>query len=87
MDDKFTQVLNTADHDLLIKIAERLEGLVTTCNNLTLSLSKKADAGDIVNWRGDHEARIRLLEQSKWQLVGAFVALQIVGGLVMHYWK
>lgn len=79
--------LSSADHDLLIEIKTRLEGLVTTCNGMGGELGKKADTAEILAWRSDHETRIRLLEQSKWQLVGAFVALQIVGGLVMHYWK
>lgn len=85
--DTIAQVLSTADHDLLIRISEKLEGLSVTCNNLTVALSNKADASAIMLWRDDHEKRIRTLEQFNFRLAGALAALQVLGVVVLHYWK
>lgn len=79
--------LAMADHDLLITIAAKLEGLVMTCNGLTMELGKKADTKDAETWRTDHEARIRVLEQFNWRLAGALAILQLAVGVALHYWK
>lgn len=89
--DKLAQVLSTADHDLLIRISEKLEGLQSTCNNLTIALATKAEVSDIVSLKTDHETRIRILENSKSQLVGGLLLAQLGFGvcisLVLHFWK
>jgi hypothetical protein len=87
VNDQIAQALNTADHDLLIRIAEKIEGLVGTCNNLTVALAKKADMPEILAWKADHEARIRVLEQFNWRLAGALAVLQLGIGLALHYWR
>lgn len=91
MTDKIAQAFSTADHDLLIRISEKLEGLSVTCNNLTIALSKKVDESEISQFKKDHEARIRILENSKSQLVGGLLLAQLGFGigisLVLHFWK
>lgn len=75
------------DHDLLITISTKLEGLVTTCNGLSTALAGKADNKDVASWQLDHEARIRVLEQFNWRLAGALAILQLAVGVALHYWK
>lgn len=80
-------MLSSADHDLLITIAEQIRGLTQTCAAMTQALALKPDAQEVSNWRTDHEARIRVLEQFNWRLAGALAVLQVAIGAALHYWK
>lgn len=79
--------LSMVDHDLLIKIGTQLEGLIKTCTDLTSAMGTKADLQTMLEWRSDHEARIRVLEQFKWGFAGATALGVVLMGVVLHYWK
>lgn len=56
------------DHDLLIRVDEKLELLL-----------QQTDSKN-----NDFEKRIRVLEAFRWQLVGALVVLQSIGDYILY---
>jgi len=83
--------LNYTDHDLLIRINTLLEVMSsdiaafkqTTNQEIARLWSEKGSTRD----SADHEKRIRALEKSLWKAAGAVGAIQLVVGLLLHYWK
>lgn len=59
----------TPDHDLLIELRTKLDGLINSVNTITL----------------DHETRLRGLEQMKWKLIGGLLIIQAVGGWSLYW--
>ncbi len=93
--------LNQRDHDLLITIGARLEGLVMTCNQLTMALGQKADMTSIAQLHKeftekfvaaekrseDVEKRIRDIERFNWKTAGVYAFVAVVAGFVLRYFK
>lgn len=72
-----------ADHDLLIEIKTKLDGVL----NL---IAIKADAQAVVTLGAevkDHEARMRELERRVVLALGALLMVQIAVGLYVAFWK
>jgi hypothetical protein len=57
------------DHDLLIRLDEKVSGLITEVKKLTEIQNKRLD---------DHETRIRRLEKWVWIAIGGLTVIQIV---------
>ena len=66
------------DHDLLIEIKTKLEGLTEDVRHSARTTDGKADRADVV----DHERRIRDLESKVWRAVGAIAFIQFLATLL-----
>lgn len=83
--------LNQTDHDLLIRIDTRMDTLLgdfssyktTTDKEIGRLSSEKASQ----TTSDDHERRLRDMEKRMWTLAGVLVAIEIGGGLLLHFWK
>lgn len=64
----------SADHDLLIEIRTKLDGLMSL-------VAGKAEAEQV----SDHEKRIRAMEAWVWRAIGALTVLQAAVGLYVAF--
>ena len=79
------------DHDLLVRVDERLrialEKIEKLTDSLTEGLSKKLDSSefqifkmdDYDEFKQDHERRVRKLETWAWTAIGALALIELVG--------
>lgn len=73
----------SSDHDLLIQIDTKLNLLQDTVKSIGPQLALKADRDDFIELK--HE--VTQLQQFKWKLLGALVAIQGIGTIVLHFIK
>lgn len=93
--DALVGVLSMNDHDLLIEIRTKIEGLASTVKDngqktdtiCAKLIAEKADEKDILDWKRDHEERLRRMESQIWRWVGALASIQVGMGIVFWLWK
>jgi hypothetical protein len=79
------------DHDLLIRINTLLD--VMSADIATFKQTTNHEISRLWNEKGskqesaDHEKRLRALEKSLWKAAGAITVIEVLIGLVIHYWK
>ncbi len=63
-----------SDHDLVQRIDTKVDGIIATIAKLenaqTIYVTQTQHA-ELVKTTGDHETRVRILEESRWKVVGA----------------
>ena len=64
------------DHDLLIKLETKLDGLIVDVKLLNEGTSGKLS---------DHEGRIRIMESKILTWGGALLAIQFISGIILWY--
>lgn len=86
--------LNYTDHDLLIRIDTRLDGLFNDFGDLKKEIHRlwveKASKSDIAECKKtdeDHESRIRAVERRIWIAIGGLAVIEVGIGVLLHYWK
>lgn len=81
----------TTDHDLLIRLDEKVDGLLSVISELKDDVSKnKADKEVLAETNKtveNHEKRIRSLERFSYLLLGAMILLNILIPLAVDYLK
>lgn len=75
---KISHDTNFADHDLVVQISEQIRGIKQDILDLNKNISDKT---------GDHENRIRTLEDRVKTWGGALLAFQFFTGLVLWYFR
>lgn len=63
------------DHDLLIRIDERTEQMMKDIQSMKVSFGESFD---------DHEARLRVLERSKWAWGGAISIVAVFASYLLN---
>lgn len=67
-----------SDHDLLIRLNTQSEGIAQSLHSVAMTQAAQAVALD---------NRLRVLEQTRWLMLGAAGAIGALGGYIVRVWR